>query len=127
MTAPVIGMRLGLTARQRKCFDAIEAYMAQHRKAPTYREIAAIMGTKALGNVVPLVAQLRDRGWINYRERCTRSIVILEDGGAPSYVLPASVEAVLRRHCAASGDHPSAVVADAVALFLDEAERDHAA
>jgi SOS-response transcriptional repressor LexA len=118
-------MKLGLTPRQRDCFDVIKAYIGQHGQAPSYSEIAAGMGTKSKGRVGVLLAALEQRGWIKTDPHLSRSITVCaEHEGLPLYDLPAKVEAALKAYCDRTGEARRSVVADAVALFLDERESD---
>lgn len=114
--------RVGLTERQRDCFDIIERHIAQFRHAPTTREIAKAMNLKSGGRVHYLLAALQERGWIVFLPRRARSITIVPDTSASGYVLPPAIDARLRAHCAATDENPADVLADAVTLFFDEAE-----
>jgi SOS-response transcriptional repressor LexA len=115
--------RVGLTDRQLACFRAIEAHIADHRHAPSSRELAKAMGLSSPGRIHVLLVALQERGWITFLPGRARSIAILtEPNAASTYTLPPKVEAALQAHCRAMGDDPAAVVADAVALMLDEAE-----
>lgn len=116
MTAPP---RAGLTKRQLDCLRAIEAHIAQHSYAPTFQEIAMALNLKSKGRVRALVVALAERGRIIFQKSKVRSIAVVPDPG-PLYALPPELQLRLRIHCAAFGDDPDAVVADAVALHLDE-------
>jgi SOS-response transcriptional repressor LexA len=114
--------RIGLTAAQRTCFNAIERHIALFGLSPTSRELAKVMGLKSHASVYNVLVALRERGWITFLPRKNRSITIVPDAASAGYVLPAELDAMLRTHCAATGENPADVVADAVALFFDEAE-----
>lgn len=121
--------RAGLTPAQRRCFRVIEAHLAANGSAPSYEEIRKALGHASKGAVARLIEALRARGWIRYQEHIRNSITIVPGAStfAPSYILPPKVEAALRAHCIATGDRPADVVADFVALMLDEAEKVSAA
>jgi SOS-response transcriptional repressor LexA len=113
--------RLGLTGRQRDCFLIIENHIASFGHAPTTREIAKMMSLKSGGRVHHLLVALQERGWITFLPGRARSIAIVPQE-VPAYRLPPEIDARLRAHCAATAEDPSDVLADAVALFFDEAE-----
>jgi hypothetical protein len=115
--------RMGLTREMHRCFRVIEAYIAEHDNAPSYEDLRKALGLSSKSGVVRLVESLAARGWIAYQQRIPRSIVIVTGATttAPVYALPPNVEAALRAFCLERGEDPSAIVADAVALFLDAA------
>lgn len=117
-------IRIGLTARQRECLELIERHQAMFKQTPSRRELANMLGLKSPGRVVELLRGLQERGWITFLPRRARSITLLSEptprtGG---YELPLALDAALRRYCTGTGEKPEDVVADAVALLLDEAE-----
>lgn len=116
MTVPA---RVGLTRRQLDYLTFIKAYIAQHGIAPTYSEIAMAMNTRTKGRIHEVLTALMERGHIIFKARTTRSIVVVPDAGS-LYGLPSELQRRLSDHCAANGEDPAAVVADAVALHLDE-------
>ncbi len=119
MNAPA-PVRMGLTPRQRDCFEAIRGYIERHGQSPSYDDLVAALNVSSRGNIVRLVYALRDRGWISFLTCTRRSIAIVQD--PPAYALPPQVEAKLLAHCCATGENPNDVLADAVTLFFDEAE-----
>ncbi|MBR0962215.1 LexA family protein [Bradyrhizobium japonicum] len=117
-------IQIGLTRAQRKCLEIIKSHIKQFGQAPSYREIATMFGFKSTGRVTELLHALQERGWITFLPNRAHSITVLEKptprtGG---YQLPLALDAALRRYCTEHGEKPEDVVADAVALFLDEAE-----
>lgn len=121
-------LRAGLTPEQRRCFLAIESHIAAHGNAPSYDELRIALGLASKGGVARLVEALQARGWITYQERIPHSIAIVPGAviAPPGYVLPPKIEAALRAFCSTHGEDPAAIVADAVALFMDEADRERA-
>ncbi len=119
---PPAPFRVGLTARQRDCFDIIESHIATFKHPPSMQEIADMMNFKSKGRVVELLRALEERGWIRITRRRARAIAIIPDVVLGGYLLPPAVDAKLRTHCAATGENPADVLADAVTLFFDEAE-----
>lgn len=115
---------VGLTPRLRDCFTAIEAHIAAHGCAPSLDELKDAIGLKSKGHVIRMVENLEARGWITHQPGKQRTIAIVPGvtTGAPSYVLPPNIALALRDFCARNGEDPNAIVADAVALFLDDAQ-----
>ncbi|MFH0302663.1 hypothetical protein AAFX91_36965 [Bradyrhizobium sp. 31Argb] len=112
--------RLGLTPRMRDCFEAIRDHLLRHGAAPSYEDLRVALGVKSKSVVHRLVVSLRERNWIVFYDHLARSISIIEP--PPGHQLSPKVEAALHAWCAKHGEtDPSAVVNDAVALFLDEA------
>ena len=56
--------QMGLTDRQRACFDAIEAHLANTRTMPSVEELRLALGLGAKTGVLRLLRQLEERGWI---------------------------------------------------------------
>lgn len=67
-----------MTERQRTALDFIEAYIAENRYSPSYREIADHMGLASAGNVHRLVHALRKRGFIRFNDGLARGIELVE-------------------------------------------------
>lgn len=120
MTIAIATSRLGLTVRQRDCFEFIERFIAEQKHPPSRREIAKGLGIKSGGRINCLLEGLKERGWITYQPWRARSIVIVPETPPTGYVLPPELDAKLRRHCALNNEAPADVLADAVTLFLDE-------
>ena len=117
-------IQIGLTRAQRKCLEIIKSHIEQFGQAPSYREIAKMFGFKSTGRVTMLLNGLRERGWITFLPNRAHSITVLEKATPRTggYELPLALDAQLRRYCADNNEKPEDVVADAVALLLDEAE-----
>jgi SOS-response transcriptional repressor LexA len=114
--------RFNLTERQAECFRTVERLIAAGQ-SPTSREIAKAMGISSPGRVHVLLVALQERGWITFIPKKQRSITIVPGfPAADALTLPADIEERLRTHCAATGENPSDVLADAVTLFFDDAE-----
>lgn len=121
--------RYGLTARERDCLNAIEGYVMRHARAPSLTDLGALLGLSSKSGVYRLVEGLEQRGWVRKLPNRARSIEIVSQpvsAGSRAFILPQSVQATLDAHCRLIGEHPDNVVADAVALFLDQAEADAA-
>lgn len=83
-----------------------------------------MFGFKSTGRVTEILRGLQERGWITFLPGRARSITVL-DKAIPrtgGYDLPLALDAQLRRYCTSTNEKPEDVVADAVALLLDEAE-----
>lgn len=126
MSAPQMHMALapqyGLTSRERECLDVIQAHIARYRSSPSYDDLAVGLGLTSKSSIHRLVSGLEKRGHIVRQFGSKRSIALVSSPAAPlpGYTLPPAVEVALRAHCRKSGDDPSDVLADAVALFLDD-------
>ncbi|MEB3210481.1 MAG: transcriptional repressor LexA [Leptolyngbyaceae bacterium] len=74
---------LQLTPKQQKLFEWIEGYIAEKHIAPTIREQAAGMGYRSPSPVQSLLNQLKEKGWLTWIPRKSRSIRILKQKGVP--------------------------------------------
>jgi SOS-response transcriptional repressor LexA len=119
-------MRCSLTTRQREFFEVLERLIEERSEAPSVRELQRALGAKSPGDVVRLLASLKQRGWITYVPHKARSVAIVPDA-PPGYVLPAVTEGKLRRYAADHGDTTANAVADIVSLFFDQIEGEVAA
>lgn len=115
---------VGLTPRMRDCFVAIETHIAAHGCSPSLDQLRAALDLRSKGHVTRMVFDLQARGWITFQPGKQRSIAIVPGvtTGQLSYVLPPNVALALRDFCARNGEDPNAIVADAVTLFLDDAQ-----
>lgn len=118
-------IRPGLTPNTIVVLDAIIGLTTQLGRSPTYKEIAAEVGLKSKGAVVARVARLKSKGYVTYTPRQAYSIRVLEDGAVPAAPrLARQLQAKLDAYCHLYNEAPDAVIADAVALFIDQRERD---
>ncbi|MEL6322546.1 MAG: repressor LexA, partial [Cyanobacteria bacterium J06626_14] len=67
---------LQLTPRQQELFEWIERYIAEKHISPTVREQAEGMGHKSPASVQSLLNRLKEKGWITWIPRKSRSIRI---------------------------------------------------
>lgn len=113
----------GLTPAQRTVLDFIVRYVRAHRGvSPSFEQIRRELKLSSRGRVSVIVTALRDRGHVTFIPHRARSIALVDKRGADmlaSYALPESVEAALVHFCLQRGEDASAVVSDAVALYLD--------
>ncbi|UFZ05482.1 hypothetical protein LQG66_03960 [Bradyrhizobium ontarionense] len=113
-------LRVGLTRRQRDCYDAIVAHIARTGASPSYHQLANALAIHSKTGVMRMVRALRERGYVHFVEHRARSITLAAPIGG--YTLSAELESQLRTYCAEHGEpDPAAIVADAVNLFLDQA------
>lgn len=110
----------GLTPRQRAALNFITAFIEQHGYSPSIQEISDGLNLKGKSSAYVAVVELRKRGYITTVAHTRRSIALASTQPIGGYVLPPKVQAVLAGYCAASGERAEDVVADAVALHLDE-------
>ena len=76
----------GLTMRQKETLDFIVFYMSKNNIAPSYREIVAGLNLKSKARVHHNVSALRERGYIDYSPRRSRSITVLfPSDGCPDW------------------------------------------
>lgn len=67
----------GLTQNQKETFDFILSYIEQHGVAPSIGEITVAIGKKSKGQTHQILWALRDRGYVTWRPRASRSISVL--------------------------------------------------
>ena len=65
-----------MTKLQRKLYNFVKEFLAEHGFSPSYSEISDHLGIKSKGGVHRLVTALSDRGFIEYRYGRARSITI---------------------------------------------------
>lgn len=107
----------GLTPRQQDTLKFIVEYQSSHGgTSPSFDEIAAALAI-AKSRIHCLVHGLRNRGYVDFIPGAMRSIAVVQH---PTFTLPPDTLAKLYALCRATGDKPADVVADAVALHLDE-------
>jgi len=69
----------GLTAQQRACLDAIEAYFARTRTMPSAENLRVALGLSSKSGVLRLLRQLEERGRIARVPLRARAIRLLEE------------------------------------------------
>jgi repressor LexA len=65
----------GLSGRQQRILDFIEAYVERYGVSPSYREIGNAVDLKAISAVKYQVGQLEEKGYLARRDRMPRTIV----------------------------------------------------
>lgn len=73
----------GLTAPQRACLDAIEAYLVRTRTMPSVENLRTALGLASKAGVLRLLRQLEERGRIARVPLRARAIRLLYDGECP--------------------------------------------
>lgn len=61
---------------QRVMLAAIRKLTAKHGYPPTIRELAADLGMSATNGVAQTLHALRRKGWVNWQERHSRTLVV---------------------------------------------------
>ena len=112
-----------LTPRQRKLLDFLVAYQSAHGHAASFADMEAGLGVRSRSTLTRLMHCLRDRGYVDWMPRAARSIVVKQQ---PTFTLPAATLARLYALSRAANDDPASVVAEAVALHLDEVAKETA-
>lgn len=69
-----------LTRRQQAALDALTAYMDRHARAPTYAELADLLGARSATTAVRLVDQLERKGWLTVDPGTARGIRLTNRG-----------------------------------------------
>lgn len=69
---------IGTTPKQQRCLEFIESFIAEHRFSPSYREIRDGLGFKSTTQVHALVNSLKERGYVSFLPRKSRSISLVE-------------------------------------------------
>ena len=73
----------GLTAQQRACLDAIEAYFARTRTMPSAENLRVALGLSSKSGVFRLLRQLEELGRIARVPLRARAIRLLEEHECP--------------------------------------------
>lgn len=108
----------GLTACQAHALDVIKGLINGTGRSPSIREIVRALGIGSYGRAQELVNALVERGHLDRIPNRARTLTIRSpDDGVR---LPPDLQRTLTAYCAANGEDPASVVADAVALHLDE-------
>ena len=69
-----------MTPRQRDTLDFISDHWETKRCAPIYDEMAEHLGLAAKSGAKRIVDALSDRGFVEYRAGCARSVELTEKG-----------------------------------------------
>ncbi len=67
-----------LSKKQSEALDAIRAFLATHKYAPSYRDVMKAMGIKSPATAYAHVQQLREKGYIKLRNGEMRSVELTE-------------------------------------------------
>jgi SOS-response transcriptional repressor LexA len=114
-------MNFGLTAKQARVLGFIAERLDAGGPAPSLSEIARATGLKRRHQAHAIVCALKARGYVDWIPNTPRSLRLLP-AIPDSPRLPEETGRALAAHCACTGDEPADVIADAVALHLDELE-----
>jgi|TARA_R100000789_G_scaffold98626_1_gene102922 SOS-response transcriptional repressor LexA len=71
--------KVGMTPRQKECFDFISGFWDEKGYAPSYDEIAEALGAKSKASIAGLVSKLEERGFIRRVPHLARSIHLVAD------------------------------------------------
>jgi DNA-binding transcriptional regulator YhcF (GntR family) len=108
---------MGLTERQRDALVMVTTHVGLHGVMPSRRVLAAEMGCSP-NNANRLVQGLVERGELN---SLTRGGPLTGFGGGGIFVsVPPDIAALLAQFCSLHGEKLQHVVADAIALHLDQ-------
>ena len=67
-----------LTEKQERVYLSIKKYIKDNKISPTVRELCAINGVSSTETIYDHLRKLRRKGYITFREKTPRSIVILD-------------------------------------------------
>lgn len=118
---------MSLMPRQRDALVFIARYITAHKGvAPSFDEIATELDIRSKSGVSRIVAGLEARGYITYLPNKPRSITLKSKhrDARAGFFLPEKVQETLSKYCREHEDDEASVVADAVAIFLDQREQD---
>ncbi len=69
--------KMGLTRKQSKILQQIQAFIDENGYSPSFEEIKQLTGLKSKSNVHAYVHALKRRGYIDFIAYSNRSIIIL--------------------------------------------------
>lgn len=118
-TETVIAAAVGLTVKQAAALDAITVFVGRHGVMPSRRQLAAELGC-GVDNAQQLITRLIERRHLSTLTAGGQLSGFGQDGVA--VFVPAHLAAQLAAFCAARSERVTAVVADAIALHLDQLE-----
>lgn len=116
--------QFGLTPAQAYALEVLRSFEREQRRMPSCAEFAAALGTKSKGYASTMLATLEERGAIRRLPRKSRAIAIVDDDAG--FLLPAQLQQKLDSFCRLHGERADDVIADALALHLDQLEADAA-
>lgn len=99
---------------EQRVFAFIREFRLEHGYAPTFREIAAGLGYKGIGNIHRAVKALAERGLILWRRKAKRAIDIFPQWPVITVELPAELYANVQDVARKAKVTPEAVVIEAV-------------
>ncbi len=67
-------MKTTLTERQNQAYEFIRAYMREHRKPPTLRDIGEALGIRSSNGVFKLLQALEQKGYIERQQHAARGL-----------------------------------------------------
>lgn len=66
-----------LLEKEQKLFDCIREYIFAHQHPPTVRELPGLFGRKSMKQVQDLLNQLREKGYVDWKDRQARTYRLL--------------------------------------------------
>ena len=109
---------MGLTPRERRALEIIQAYMAEHDgEAPTLQYIAEKLKLRARSGVFRILNGLETRGAIRRLPRQARAIEIIRPTN--QFTLPLDLYHKVLKMCARKNKSPADYVEEAVMTLLD--------
>lgn len=71
--------RVGVTRRMLDCLEAVRLFSAAMGRAPSFGEIALMLGITSKSGVHRLISSLQERGWLKRTAKRANSIVLIEE------------------------------------------------
>ena len=68
-----------LTESQKKIYLSIKKFIKQNKISPSVRDLCKINNLNSPATIHFHLEKLKEKGWITYREKTSRSIVVLGD------------------------------------------------
>jgi SOS-response transcriptional repressor LexA len=106
--------QLGITRRQRQTLEIIRTYSLEHGEPPTFRQIAAALGTTSSGSVHRLVTCLVERGHLTGAGGHHRALKPTELSRKITVELPTEVDTFVRALASSNKTSPAAIIIESL-------------
>lgn len=104
--------RYPLTAAQGRVLDAIAVHTKVHGRSPSYRQIAAAVGSASVGSVARWIDGLVERGALYRLPNRARTLAVVTE--TISFVLPRDLDRLVRDLAVKAGVTPEDLIIEAV-------------
>ena len=69
-----------MTKKQNEIYDVIESFIKENGYSPSIRELCDIVGLKSTATMFVHLKKMKAKGYIDYKENQSRTIVLLGRG-----------------------------------------------